>query len=99
MFIKKPTADLKRYGYSSEPYLIIATVLYTVSLTVSSTFALKSSCEPLIPFGECLVGVYESQYLVHSNTNVLQYLISFVVVLLAGKYKLIYNIGELDIKS
>lgn len=87
MFVRKPMAELKQYGYSSEPYLIIATALYTASLTVSST--LKRSCEPVIPFGECLVGVYENQHFAHSLTNFLQYLISFVVVLLAGKYKLI----------
>lgn len=87
MFVQNPMAELKQYGYSSEPYLIIATALYTASLAVSST--LKRSCEPIIPFGECLVGVYENQHYAHSLINISQYFISFIVVLLAGKYKLI----------
>ncbi|XP_060860613.1 proton-coupled folate transporter-like [Metopolophium dirhodum] len=90
MYIRNPTEDLKRHGFSQEAYLIIATVFYTASLTVSSSFqnnlSSKRSCEPLIPFGECLVGVYESQHLVYSNTNILQYLISFAVALIAGAW-------------
>ncbi|CAH1709560.1 unnamed protein product [Aphis gossypii] len=84
MFVQNPMAELKQYGYSSEPYLIIATALYTASLAVSST--LKRSCEPIIPFGECLVGVYENQHYAHSLINISQYFISFIVVLLAGAW-------------
>ncbi|XP_025190902.1 uncharacterized protein LOC112591329 isoform X2 [Melanaphis sacchari] len=86
----KSTVDLKRYSYNSEPYLIIATVLYTTSLTVSTSLEneayRRKFCQPLIPFGECLVGIYESQLLVYSDTKILQYLISFVVLLLAGAW-------------
>ncbi|XP_022178201.1 uncharacterized protein LOC111039168 [Myzus persicae] len=90
MFIRKPSGNLKRKGFSQDPYLIIATVFYTASLTVSTSFQdnllTRKSCEPLIPFGECLVGVYESQHLVYSSTSVLQYLISFTVALIAGAW-------------
>jgi len=57
-----------------------------VSSTFENNVYWKRSCEPLIPFGECLVGVYENQHLVRSNIKVLHYLISFVVVLLAGAW-------------
>ncbi|CAI6348534.1 unnamed protein product [Macrosiphum euphorbiae] len=90
MFTRNPTEDLKRHGFSQEAYLIIATVFYTASLTVSSSFQnhliSKRSCEPLIPFGECLVGVYDSDQLVNSDTNILQYWISFAVALIAGAW-------------
>lgn len=102
MFIRKPSGNLKRKGFSQDPYLIIATVFYTASLTVSTSFQdnllTRKSCEPLIPFGECLVGVYESQHLVYSSTSVLQYLISFTVALIAGKYKL-HIIGIVNPKN
>ncbi|XP_050054161.1 uncharacterized protein LOC114130428 [Aphis gossypii] len=82
--------DLIRYDCAPERSLIIVTILYTAALTVSTsnqnTLVQKSTCDPLVPFGECLLGEYEGQRQVASNITYLQYSISFVVALLAGAW-------------
>jgi len=84
--------DLIRYDCAPERSLIIVTILYTAALTVSTsnqnTLVQKSTCDPLVPFGECLLGEYEGQRQVASNITYLQYSISFIVALLAGMYAL-----------
>lgn len=83
--------DLTQYHCAPERSLIIVTILYTTALTVSTSvqnaLMQKSTCDPLIPFGECLVGEYEGRRRLYSNTTYLQYSISFIVVLLAGMYE------------
>ncbi|XP_025194507.1 uncharacterized protein LOC112594095 [Melanaphis sacchari] len=82
--------DLIQYDCAPERPLIIVTILYTTALTVSTSnqniLVQKSTCDPLIPFGECLLGEYEGQHQVNSNTTYLQYSISFIVALLAGAW-------------
>ncbi|XP_022178197.1 uncharacterized protein LOC111039165 isoform X1 [Myzus persicae] len=82
--------DLTQYHCAPERFLIIVTILYTTALTVSTSvqnaLMQKSTCDPLIPFGECLVGEYEGRRRLYSNTTYLQYSISFIVVLLAGAW-------------
>ncbi|XP_026809799.1 uncharacterized protein LOC113551641 isoform X2 [Rhopalosiphum maidis] len=82
--------DVIRYDCAPERSLIIVTILYTTALTVSTSnqnaLVQKSTCDPLIPFGECLMGEYEGQHQVNSNTTYLQYSISFIVTLLAGAW-------------
>jgi len=84
--------DLIRYDCAPERSLIIVTILYTAALTVSTSnqnrLVQKSTCDPLVPFGECLFGEYEGQHQVASNITYLQYSISFIVALLAGMYAL-----------
>lgn len=84
--------DLIRYDCAPERSLITVTILYTTALTVSTSIqnALiqKSTCDPLIPFGECPIGEYEGQRRVESSATYLQYSISFMVALLAGMYEL-----------
>jgi len=82
--------DLVQYHCAPERSLILVTILYTTALTVSTSIqnALiqKSTCDPLIPFGECPMGEYEGRRRVDSKTTYLQYSISFIVVLLVGMY-------------
>jgi len=85
--------DLVQYHRAPGRSLIIVTILYTTALTVSTSIQnlliQKSTCDPLIPFGECPIGEYEGRRRVDSNTTYLQYSISFVVALLGGMYVLI----------
>lgn len=93
--------DLIRYDCAPERSLIIVTILYTAALTVSTsnqnTLVQKSTCDPLVPFGECLSGEYEGQHQVVSNITYLQYSISFIVALLAGMYALNHVIRNIRI--
>lgn len=90
-YSRKLIMDLTQYHCAPERSLIIVTILYTTALTVSTSvqnaLMQKSTCDPLIPFGECLVGEYEGRRRLYSNTTYLQYSISFIVVLLAGMYE------------
>lgn len=76
--------DPIKYDRTSECALILVTSLYTASLFVSAQFRNNyswiKSCHPFIPFGECIIsdGALKDTWL--------QYLISFVVALLAGMY-------------
>lgn len=83
--------DLKRHDFASEPFLTIVTVLYSVSLTVSNSFQntliWTTSCEPVVPFGECIDGEYDHQLEVDrsgSMMTMVKLMISFVVAMLAG---------------
>lgn len=75
---------------SSERCLVAVACLYSAAQTVSVSFQnalfIEKECLLPVPFGECVFGEYEAQLEVWpSRSRAPQYVISFVVALLAGR--------------
>lgn len=84
--------DLERGDHTSERAVLLVTALYSASLIVSNSFS-GHSCLPMVPIGECpsdrIEGLFEK-----GSASPLQYVISFVVAFLAGRYPCVNTVNE-----